>query len=166
MVKKGYKQTAEHRKRISISNTGGKRSEKSRKKMSEARIGKKLTDEAKKKVGDFNRGKIMSPESRKKMSISRTRENHPGWLGGRINRRGYVGIRMYKGDGKLKYKREHRMVWEEHNGRIPVGCVIHHINHVISDNRIENLQCMTNSKHQKLHRKIEKWRKNKYGQKN
>ena len=162
MGKKGYKLTAEHRKKLSISHTGRKCTEETRKKLSKSHMGKKQTEEAKKKVGDFNRGKIVSPESRKKMSISRTREKHPSWIGGRINRKGYVGIRMYKGDGKLKYKREHRLIWEEYNGEIPKGYIINHINHIIDDNRIENLVCMSNSEHQKLHRRIEKWMKNKY----
>ena len=37
----------------------------------------------------------------------------------------------------------HRIVWTEHNGKIPDGMVIDHINGNPSDNRIENLQCIT-----------------------
>ena len=34
---------------------------------------------------------------------------------------------------------EHRIVWAEHNGAIPKGYYIHHINSNKLDNRIENL---------------------------
>lgn len=44
-------------------------------------------------------------------------------------------------NGKRIYK--HRWVWEQHNGPIPNGYVIHHINSNKLDNRIENLSCIT-----------------------
>ena len=37
----------------------------------------------------------------------------------------------------------HRVVWELHNGEIPKGMVIDHINIDHTDNRIENLRCVT-----------------------
>lgn len=39
----------------------------------------------------------------------------------------------------------HRVVWILHNGSIPEGVVIDHINRVPSDNRIENLRLATKS---------------------
>ena len=38
---------------------------------------------------------------------------------------------------------KHRIIWEMFNGSIPKGMVIDHINNNPSDNRIENLQCIT-----------------------
>lgn len=37
----------------------------------------------------------------------------------------------------------HRIIWEMHNGPIPNGMEIDHINRVRDDNRIENLQLIT-----------------------
>ena len=39
----------------------------------------------------------------------------------------------------------HRLIWIYHNGNIPSGLHIDHINRVKSDNRIENLRLVTNS---------------------
>lgn len=44
-------------------------------------------------------------------------------------------------NGRLEYR--HRVVWVEHNGPIPDGMQIDHINHDRSDNRIENLRLVT-----------------------
>ena len=35
----------------------------------------------------------------------------------------------------------HRLIWEMHNGEIPAGMEIDHLNGVRDDNRIENLRC-------------------------
>lgn len=39
----------------------------------------------------------------------------------------------------------HRLIWEIHNGKIPPGYVVDHINRVRSDNRISNLRLVTPS---------------------
>lgn len=39
----------------------------------------------------------------------------------------------------------HRVIYEFHNGKIPDGMSIDHINGNIQDNRIENLRCVTNA---------------------
>lgn len=52
---------------------------------------------------------------------------------------------------------EHIVVWEKHfNKKLPEGSVIHHINGIKDDNRIENLMMMTSAEHTKLHHKNSK----------
>jgi hypothetical protein len=57
------------------------------------------------------------------------------------NKNGYVIIRV---DGKKVS--EHRHVWQAINGDIPDGFVIHHVNGIRSDNRIENLELIESNR--------------------
>ena len=54
-----------------------------------------------------------------------------GW----VDARGYVRAKI---GGKMTFA--HRIIWEMHNGTIPEGSEIDHINGNKSDNRIENLR--------------------------
>jgi len=47
----------------------------------------------------------------------------------------------------------HRYIWEKENGRIPEGYVIHHIDKDKENNSLDNLMCLTNSQHAKIHSK-------------
>lgn len=84
-----------------------------------------------------------------------TGENHWYWRGG-IKKRpdGYI---RRSSDGKYI----HRIIMEEHLGR-PLGEdeFIHHINEDPSDNRIENLEIVSNSEHRKYHTTRQKRDKN------
>lgn len=69
----------------------------------------------------------------------------------------FNGIK-YTRDDKTGYylnstrrKRIHRAVWEFHNGTIPVGHDIHHVDGDKSNNSINNLQLISKSKHATLH---------------
>jgi hypothetical protein len=58
---------------------------------------------------------------------------------GALSHKGYLHTTI---DGQKQYL--HRMVWVWHNGPIPEGLQVDHINGVKGDNRIENLQLLNN----------------------
>jgi len=57
--------------------------------------------------------------------------------------------RVYVRKGN-KSKQLSRVVWEEHNGKIPKGHIIHHKDSDVSNNKIENLECLSYSEHARL----------------
>lgn len=60
----------------------------------------------------------------------------------------------YKFQGRYFEKagrRLHREVWKYHNGAIPHGYHIHHIDHDKTNNQIDNLECVSASKHLSQH---------------
>lgn len=59
-------------------------------------------------------------------------------ISGSLRKDGYRNVSYNK---KCYY--QHRIIWELHNGAIPDGMEIDHINHNKSDNRIENLRLVT-----------------------
>lgn len=86
---------------------------------------------------------------------SREGEKCSSWKGGRkVNRKGHTLI-LRKGHplaDKNGYVLEHRYVMCEHLGRILTKDeIVHHKNEIKTDNRIENLEIMTNGEHTKLH---------------
>jgi hypothetical protein len=44
-------------------------------------------------------------------------------------------------------------VWERHHGTVPEGWQIHHIDGDHANNAIDNLTLLTNSDHQRLHKR-------------
>lgn len=88
------------------------------------------------------------------MSDGRRRgSNSPSWKGGRIKTNGYVFI--YQPDHPQAVKRyvlEHRLIMEQCLGRyLKPEEVVHHINGITEDNRIENLQLFSsNGEHLKF----------------
>jgi hypothetical protein len=96
-------------------------------------------------------GKKHSLETREKMSISHKSlfgSDNPVWKGGRyINSEGYVFIRVNN-----SYKKEHRVVMEEHLKRsLNKQEHVHHINGNKEDNNIKNLIVLSPSEHSTLH---------------
>lgn len=108
-------------------------------------------------------GRTYSKELRNKFSLS-AKGKHIGkkngsWNGGRrVDGFGYIKIYSPNHPNKDKQNtvKEHRLVMEKHIGRYLTGKeVVHHINGIKGDNRIENLfLCASNSEHRKLHKII------------
>lgn len=74
------------------------------------------------------------------------------WKGGRFtDSRGYIVIYKpeYEGKGKRfgKYVLEHIYVWVQAKGPLPEDYIVHHINGIRTDNRLENLIAMPRKKH-------------------
>lgn len=86
-------------------------------------------------------------------------EKSPNWKGGKVKRMGYTYIRMpeHPQAGKQGYVREHILIWEKAHGCfLPKGQVIHHLNGIPDDNRLENLVAMNQKDHRKLHHSTQK----------
>lgn len=98
-----------------------------------------------------SRERMRKPKSfthRKNISLSKRGELNPKWKGGRRKHsEGYVQIwcpthPCADGEG---YVREHRLIMEKHLGRtLLLMEIVHHINDIKDDNRIENLMLFAN----------------------
>lgn len=83
------------------------------------------------------------------------RENNHRWKGGRI--KDYGGyIRLYMPDDPRAdckgYVFEHRLIWEQANGKsLEPNQNVHHINGIKDDNRPENLVALSKADHTKEH---------------
>lgn len=80
--------------------------------------------------------------------------------------RGYLWLRLPPSDPMAAMRDsigrvvEHRLVMARHLNRPLLSTeVVHHRNHNLTDNSLENLQLMTQSRHAKLHRREQKRRK-------
>jgi hypothetical protein len=104
------------------------------------------------------KGSRLTEETKAKISFLKTGSGNSNWRGGRTERYGYV--RIWAPEHPFKNQRgyvlEHRLVMEKHLGRfLKKGEVVHHINGIRNDNRIENLQLFpSNYAHAKHHRSV------------
>lgn len=136
-----------------------------------------MTPETKAKISATLKGRPKSPEVRAKMSaamkrrmpvtlearekMSRAKKGTSGtltnnWKGGRTaTDRGYIRTRMpsHPFANPAGYVLEHRLVMEAHLGRVLLPSeIVHHINGIHDDNRIENLMLFaSNGKHAEFH---------------
>ena len=101
-------------------------------------------------------GKPVSPKAERCRSCSHTqfgkehrRESNPHWKGGKgYDSNGY--IRLLKKDHPRAingYIYEHLAVWEDANGELPKGYIIHHLNGIKHDNRLSNLMAVQRGQH-------------------
>lgn len=83
-------------------------------------------------------------------------ENSSTWKGGRRKKNGYIEVKRpeHPRSGQRGYVYEHILVMETHLGRyLTTDEVVHHKNYDKTDNRIENLQLMTQLEHNRFHTK-------------
>jgi len=87
---------------------------------------------------------------------------HGMWKGGikhHSNGYRYIWNPDHPACTKYGYVMEHRLVMEEFLGRyLTEDEHVHHINDIKTDNRIENLQIMSNSEHYSYHQRM-RWEK-------
>lgn len=101
------------------------------------------------KLGNGRRGKSFphSEETKKKLSEAKLKRSALYSKGTGIHN-GYVRISVGENCGR----KQHVVIMEQHIGRrLLKGEVVHHINGIKTDNRIENLKLMTNVEHSRLH---------------
>jgi hypothetical protein len=105
----------------------------------------------------INYGKHLSDEIKQKQSRAHLRENNPNWNGGRKTMRGYVYILKPEHPfNNAGYVLEHRLVMEKALNRyLKPEEVVHHINEIRDDNRLENLMLFENDgKHKAYHHQL------------
>ena len=78
-----------------------------------------------------------------------------GTLAGKLNHDGYWMVS--DGEGRRGgYLLAHRVVWELHNSTIPEGMCIDHIDGDLSNNKINNLRCISQAENTRNSRKRER----------
>lgn len=84
------------------------------------------------------------------------KENHFNWKGGTyVSKEGYVieYAPDHPNAGSKGYVKQHRIIMEKHLGRyLDHNEIVHHINGIKTDNRIENLMIMKLGEHIKGHK--------------
>ena len=73
----------------------------------------------------------------------------------------YLTVVLYK-NGQRKTYLVHRIVWSAFNGPIPEGMTVNHINEDKTDNRLENLNLMTQAENNAWGTRTERTRKQVY----
>ena len=110
-------------------------------------------------LGLSNIGNKPSEETKRRMSESHTGARNSVWKGGRTLTKDYMQVKIYPDHpyypmaNASGYILEHRLVVAEAIGRcLRSDELVHHINEVITDNRIENLELSTWQLHILIHK--------------
>jgi len=111
-------------------------------------------------LGHQTKGKKQSPERRSKASLPMERNGR--WKGGRFtDTDGYILVKSpeHPFANNANYVREHRLVMEQHLGRfLQPSELVHHLNSIKHDNRIENLQLIaSHAEHVRIERTGKKY---------
>ena len=100
---------------------------------------------------DCMRGRKSSTRGKEHPQWGKRGADSPAWKGGRIKQDGYILI--YRPDHPYAqakgYIAEHRLVMEQYLGRyLERNELVHHINGIRDDNRLENLKLLTRRNHE------------------
>jgi endogenous inhibitor of DNA gyrase (YacG/DUF329 family) len=122
---------------------------------------RKCKDEWHKTIKTYWEDPHKASEARRKISLNHadvSASNNPKWNGGKCVSRGYIYLLRpdHPHRNNNGYVREHRLVMEEKLGRyLDPSEIVHHINGVVDDNRIENLKLYAlRGKHIFYHAKV------------
>jgi hypothetical protein len=117
-------------------------------------------------INGFKKGNNIGPRFKKGIKypwLYEKGDKHYKWKGGkRKTIQGYIVVRCECHPAAIRegyYVAEHRLVMEQYLGRyLTKEELVHHINGIKDDNRIENLQVVTQEEHNAIHnpkRKVE-----------
>ena len=113
--------------------------------------------EEKKKISEATKKVMNTPQMKEKISG----ENNCNWQGGRIEREGYIWVKIPKHPlaNKNGYYQEHRLIVEEKIGRLLESTeVVHHLDENKTNNDIDNLMIFkSHGKHASFHNKIKQF---------
>jgi len=133
---------------------GKQHSEERKEKIRQALLGRKFTKERCKNISLALTGRKLSEDHIKSLR-GKTGELNGNWKGGQYKKDGYVFvIDIHHPDARLNgYIKRSRLVAEESTGiRLTKEQVVHHINGIKDDDRIENLMLFkNNAEHLKYH---------------
>lgn len=96
------------------------------------------------------RSEAVKDALQKRYPDGRRGSDHPNWKGGRRIQRGYVYLYVpdHPRAGKRGAVQEHRLIMEQHLGRyLEPDEIVHHLNGIKDDNRLENLQLVKRGRH-------------------
>ena len=115
---------------------------------------RKFSKETRLKMSRSGKGRKHSEKTKREMSRLHKGNKNPAWKGGRKKTlRGYILVYCPNHPFKVggNYILEHRLIMETHIGRVLLPTeVVHHINGIKDDNRIENLMLFSShSEHRK-----------------
>ncbi len=135
-------------------------------------FGRHHSEETKRKIGEGRKGKNHSEEAKRKMSEAHKGKNHPfygkrgidaaNWKGGQVMRGGYIFVFLpdHPEANCSGYVRKSHLIAEEKLGRyLYPDEITHHKNEIKNDDRPENIEVTTQSKHASFHRKIQELRR-------